>query len=188
MRARDVATVACKVLAVCALLIALDMSAHVISFLRSLLAGGRGIPWSLLLWVLPLMFAGIMAWVLWCRADWIAARMLPKGEPGELNLGADWHRHTEDATTLALATAGLLIVLWQIPSILQYALLPVFQRLMNPDAPGGTMSAYAVGLLTALLARAAVGVGLLFGARHIAHFIHWLRVVGRRPPKNEEAT
>ncbi len=186
MKPKDAARIACRVLAIYVVVLALDALSSQLRFVQMSFLGasrsGFGLGLGLATGTIPyLAFIGV-AVLLWFKADTVGRWMLAGQVPAETETDADTDGETltRDIETAAFAAIGVYMTARSIPLL--------FHHFLGVFLPGSEAPELVRGLTTTV--QLVLGLVLIFGARELARLIptvaHRLRSAGHTHSVTEE--
>lgn len=190
MHLRSVAVLACRVLAIVALISVIQASAFLLPLLHEAFnPTNSGMespigyfpiePWLALIYLVPLALLLALAGFLWVRADFIAAKMIGERDEEIAPVSAN-----KEAQQLAFSVLGAYVLTLALPRLTQLLVHAwnissqdaIFQRDWTGFAPN----------LVYTFAEIAMGLYLLFGAHGLATLLADVRNIGRDKPLRQE--
>jgi hypothetical protein len=184
MKTRDVAVVACKGLAIYALICGLDALAQTgWAFVwPSSVPARQGLARFqelLIAIVLPVGSVVGVAVLLWVFARNVAGWMVPKRPPEAEPAQCVPDRFAGQLRTILLAAIGCYLLVSAGPPLLS-TVLGLLLQVVCPGVQWGEVFG-GISFQTVDLLKVGLGLWLLLGARGLARAVEWLRTVGRRP-------
>ena len=190
MSLRSLAVLACRILAIVALINAIQAGAFLLPLFYEAFHPTRGgmespigyfplEPWLALIYLSPLALLLIFAGFLWTRADGVAVKMI--GERDETGpIAVDQNSHS-----LAFSVLGAYVLTVALPRLAQ--LLVHAWNVSSQDATfHRDWTGFAPNLVYTIV-EIALGLWLLFGARGLVTLLFALRNIGRdAEPQREE--
>lgn len=199
VRPREVAVIACRGVAIYAVVGALNFIWQTVSTIWVLFAmvsarSGEGSAWikasAVGISLLPPIILAAGGVILWWKAGFVADRMLA----GVAQEGPAEERPSAfggELQTIAFAAIGVLLLAVSVPGLIAMVVGAIASHVRAAESGTTERSVMQIiiGYLPVLI-KAGIGACLLFGARNIVTALRrgivWLRAAGRREPKGEK--
>ena len=193
MTKREIAVLACRILALVAALYLLQASSSLLNLLSVVIGPivNPSLPspspslttpslLSIILALSPLALLLIFALFLWTQADFLSAKMVGEDDENRVTLPTD-----QNAQALAFSVVGAYLMTQALPQaarmMTKFLVVSNAAPLVHRDWTGLEAPDF-----TFVAAQLALGFWLIFGARGFIALLHHLRRVGRDAPQSQE--
>lgn len=180
MTIKDIARLACRLMAVYTIIGAVKALNYVIVLPGS---SPEGIRASLIVTAfLPFILLSALAAILWYRAESLANHLAPDRElsPGRLEI------HGEDVQVIAFSLAGVLVLASAVPQLVQVVASVIdLYGFPQPLRETGFFITTTITKATGLLIQSIIGLWLTLGSRGVVALLKKIREAGLRSPGND---